>query len=53
MKTRNRIQIWAFLLALLLCGGWVGAEAAAQTITFKGASQFADDHSYNQTSPDG
>ena len=49
MKSRNRIRIWGFLLALLLCGGWVGTEAAAQTIPLRGASQFADDHSYNQT----
>lgn len=49
MKSRSQIRIWGFILAIFLCGGWVGTDAMAQTITLKGASQFADDHSYNQT----
>ena len=49
MKGRSRILIWGVLVAVLLGAGWGGTEATAQTITLKGASQFADDHSYNQT----
>ena len=46
---KKRVRIWGCLLAILLGGGWVAVDVAAQTITLKGASQFADDHSYNQT----
>ncbi|RPJ34009.1 MAG: C4-dicarboxylate ABC transporter substrate-binding protein, partial [Deltaproteobacteria bacterium] len=49
MRNESRIGIWGVLLAILLCAGLCGTEATAQTPTLKGASQFADDHSYNQT----
>src|SRR4030042_631562 len=50
MKSRRRIRFLGILVAvLLLCGGGGGINATAQTITLKGASQFDDEHSYNQT----
>jgi TRAP-type C4-dicarboxylate transport system substrate-binding protein len=49
MGNRSRLGIGGILLAILLCPAWGATDAAAQTITLKGASQFADDHSYNQT----
>lgn len=49
MKSKRRIQLLWILVAVLLCVGWGGTDATAQTITLKGASQFDDEHSYNQT----
>lgn len=50
MRRKRRIRFLGILVAvLLLCAGWGGTNAAAQTITLKGASQFDDEHSYNQT----
>ena len=48
MKRLMGIWILGITLVLSLCLGQVGTEAMAQTITLKGASQFADDHSFNQ-----
>ena len=45
-------KIGGMILALVLCLGLAivaGSPAVAQTITLRGASQFDDNHSYNQT----
>jgi TRAP-type C4-dicarboxylate transport system substrate-binding protein len=45
-------KIGGMILALVLCLGLVvavGSPAVAQVITLRGASQFDDNHSYNQT----
>ncbi|MDI6753122.1 MAG: TRAP transporter substrate-binding protein [Thermodesulfobacteriota bacterium] len=42
------IFILGVISVFSLCLGQPGTEAMAQTITLKGASQFADDHSFNQ-----
>ena len=49
MRNKSQMGIWGILLTILLCASLGATDAVAQTITLKGASQFADDHSYNQT----
>ncbi|NWF54422.1 MAG: TRAP transporter substrate-binding protein [Syntrophaceae bacterium] len=48
MRNGSHLGIWGILLAVVLLVGGNATEAAAQAVTLKGASQFADDHSFNQ-----
>jgi TRAP-type transport system periplasmic protein len=50
MKPLSRkIRPIGLVVLLVLSLFMTGSQGMAQTITLKGASQFADDHSYNQT----
>lgn len=48
-RVQGFVLLGVFSILLLIMAAFGAGSATAQTITLKGASQFADDHSYNQT----